>query len=410
MRVLVVSPYFSPSRTVGAKRFSYLVREFRLASWDVQVLSLDEGSVDLDASLPVHRKVTRTRTMLPYPIARTGVTSRVYMRLMERVLGVPDPQSGWIVPALGHGLSITRQARFDALIATGPPHSAFVVAGLLAVVRKIPLILDYRDPWTGYAWKERVLPMQGVQRRMEQWIVGKASAAVFVTGHMRRYFDEVFGVSSPPERWVLTNGFDSREDILPARDDELGRRIILYAGTFYGDRSIRLILDPLLDLIRAGMVVRSEVRIHVYGTVSSKDRLHVANVGGEDLVREHERLDYSEVLARMKGADVLFLPSGRDVDYALPFKVFDYLSACRPILAVAPRGSAVEELLGSVGGGRCADIDDPKAIRDALADLLMAEAATSSNENTSYLWSAVATRYIDIVERVVKDAGRRTGS
>ena len=49
--------------------------------------------------------------------------------------------------------------------------------------------------------------------------------------------------------------------------------------------------------------------------------------------------------------------SGSNVKYAIPYKIFDYISVQRPILAVAPKNSEVEGKIYDVTGAWVADID-----------------------------------------------------
>ncbi len=67
-----------------------------------------------------------------------------------------------------------------------------------------------------------------------------------------------------------------------------------------------------------------------------------------DMIKEHDFVKYQTIIKHMKAADILFLPSGFDVKYAIPFKLFDYLSVKRPIFAVAPRNSAVAALMNQI--------------------------------------------------------------
>src|SRR4029077_12213838 len=75
-------------------------------------------------------------------------------------------------------------------------------------------------------------------------------------------------------------------------------------------------------------------------------------------------------LQRDSEALLLLIPEadgrGRGV---LSGKVFEYLAAERPILAVVPPDGAAAELIREVGNGVVAEREDVGAIREALADL-----------------------------------------
>ncbi|MGD0580351.1 MAG: glycosyltransferase, partial [Bryobacteraceae bacterium] len=50
-------------------------------------------------------------------------------------------------------------------------------------------------------------------------------------------------------------------------------------------------------------------------------------------------------------------------------KLFEYLAAGIPILAITPRGGEVERVLAATRGGWCAPPDDPAAIGQALREI-----------------------------------------
>jgi hypothetical protein len=63
-------------------------------------------------------------------------------------------------------------------------------------------------------------------------------------------------------------------------------------------------------------------------------------------------------------------------------KVYEYLAAERPVLALVPPEGAAAELLQATGSAWVADPDDPAAIRAALTDARDAWAADRLGERT----------------------------
>ncbi len=398
--VLIVSIYFAPASIVGAKRFTFLAAEMeRGKDFDVFVLTSDDkGKNKCDSpTKEVPGKVTRVRGILPYPIKRKGAWSRAYMRLMESFIAVPDPFCGWMIPAIFQGLRLIRKNNIETIISTGPPATILLVGAILARLTGKKLILDYRDPWTGYAWPQKKLLAPWLQRRLERWSVRQASALVFVTEKMVEYFQNHFGDTALPPRFMIPNGFDDSTAIEPIVSDEPGRKVILYAGSFYGERSIWLVLTPLLDLISRGIVGRQSVRLHVFGSIPENDKKKIKKEGVEDLVREHAPVGYEEIFRRMKGADILFLPSGRDFDYAVPFKFYDYLRVQRPILAIAPRNSAVASLMKDIDCGVITVISLPVSIRNGLEVILQQEKPYFFSGIEKYRWGSLAEEYRKVI-------------
>ena len=75
-------------------------------------------------------------------------------------------------------------------------------------------------------------------------------------------------------------------------------------------------------------------------------------------------------LQRDSEALLLLIPeAGGRGKGVLSGKVFEYLAAERPILALVPPEGAAAELLRETGAGWVADPDDPAAIADALSSI-----------------------------------------
>jgi glycosyltransferase involved in cell wall biosynthesis len=53
-------------------------------------------------------------------------------------------------------------------------------------------------------------------------------------------------------------------------------------------------------------------------------------------------------------------------DISVPGKVFEYMAARKPILAIAAPGSEVDQILRETGAGLCAPPDDTEAIQAML--------------------------------------------
>jgi glycosyltransferase involved in cell wall biosynthesis len=82
------------------------------------------------------------------------------------------------------------------------------------------------------------------------------------------------------------------------------------------------------------------------------------------------RVPHSAALKYQRDADVLLLFQN-GFPLQVPRKLFEYMSAVKPILAIAERGSATAAIVQEAGVGRLAE-QDVESIRDALLDLYAA--------------------------------------
>ena len=63
------------------------------------------------------------------------------------------------------------------------------------------------------------------------------------------------------------------------------------------------------------------------------------------MIINHERIEYHELLRYLKGADVLYIIQGNEHKYSIPYKLIDYLSVKKPILAVTSKFSATYNII-----------------------------------------------------------------
>ncbi|MCP1675802.1 hypothetical protein J2T57_002957 [Natronocella acetinitrilica] len=406
-RILVVSPFLPPSTAVGGKRFAFLCREFLARGHHVEALSLclhaDEQQDDsLISAMPVHR----ARNLLPRTGRGRSLTQRVYDRLLLGHVGVPDQYVGWIPPAMRMGGSLIDRFAPEVIIATGPPHSSFVIGQRLAQRAGARLILDYRDPWTAFDWRNSSgvrRPTRRVHRWLEKRLVAAADALVFATERMRAEFIRHLGSSLRSQSLlrVITNGYEE-QSARQIRSLDASHRNIVFAGELYGGRRVSDLMDGLLPLMPELEAAGVKPLVHVFGTVRDEDRRRVEAAGLGGLLRQHDPVKYADITKVLRGADVLYLPSGGEVSYALPFKVFDYLGAARPILAVTSRESAVADLMQEVDCGELAYGDSPLSVTRALRRLLLEQKSYGFGGREQFRWDSLATEYLATIDSVLK--------
>jgi len=364
------------------------------------VLTLREKYVSQkDDSLNFAGIVHRTGMYPSYPIKKNSRLKKVLNRLWNDYLCVVDPFSGWILPALIKGLKVIKNNKIDLIIATGPPFSSMVVGFLLSIMTNNKLIIDYRDAWTGYRTHYCKLFGKKINQLCERWSIRRASALVFCSRIMKEEFISRLGNYTRASYHVVPNGFHNKDAIQPLSLGN-GRKNIVYAGSLYGERRVKLLAKPLFHLLKEGLITKDTFCLHVFGKVNDQDRDQIMKYGLQDMIEQHPPVPYAQMLKYLRAADILFLPSGSDVSYAIPFKFYDYLSVKRPILAVAPKNSAVSEMMNKIDCGKLALINSEKSILKELRTMLSEEREYSFSGAERYTWHETFRKYIEVIDAV----------
>ncbi|MBA2592336.1 MAG: glycosyltransferase family 4 protein [Pseudomonadota bacterium] len=400
-KLLIVTAYFAPHRAVGAKRFTYLCEIFEARGYEVSVLTMKEQCTE-DRTLPIAGTVYRRAPLFRYPLPKGTKFAKLYNRMLGNWLCFPDPHIGWLWNAVREGLRIIKDRKCDLIVATAPPYSSLIAGALLSRMSGKRLVLDYRDPWTARDWTgvRAGRWVSGINAWMERMVVRRAGAAVFVTERMRKDFQGRWGATTTAWLHLIANGYHDRMHLDAIRPDNDGRLSIVYAGSLYGERRVGLIAEPLAALVADGRLAPNAVAIHVFGDgLKAHDERRMDDLGLSGVLVKHDPVNHATILRYLRGADLLYLPSGRDVRYALPFKLFDYLSVRVPILAVAPKDSAVADFMREVDCGEIADIDDPQSVRDALSNLLLVRKQYTFRGAERYTWDAIALCYMGVLDK-----------
>jgi glycosyltransferase involved in cell wall biosynthesis len=402
--LLIVSYHCAPSPAVGAKRFAFLAREFVALGYEVHIIANELDTSPLgpaDASLPQAGAVHRVAASPRMPIAGHGILARGINSLLRRVFAPVGLEYFWARAATRRALALARDLPPGIVIATSPPHTAMLAGARIARRLGWPLVLDYRDPWSAWHWPawRRSAFAQWLARRIEARIVRASAARVLNTPEMRAWFERFFPWAPTPRNFVVPNGFDRVAlEITPPSSGALD---IIHAGEVYTGRT-------LVPVLRAAQQLRLRypdraIRVTTYGDLPAAEVQRIRAAGLEEFVRVLPRIPFTGLFARLQSAHVLLAVVSDAMLYSTPYKVYDYMAAGRPILALAPRGAGLVELLAESGAGVGVEPEDAAGIEGALERLLFAPNAGAASRTERYHWSNLAINYRAVLDTVMAD-------
>ena len=369
MRILLVSLYWPPAGGPGVQRPLKLAGHLTALGFDVHVLAPDDPKwVHRDASLRVPEGVTMHCARNLGPRARIPGHELYGRRGLDRLrrratitargLLVPDASVLWNATAIPAALRLVRRERMDVVLTTSPPGSVHLVGAAVRARGRARWVADLRDGIVGHAHRRREIRGEPALARL---VARRADAVVAASA----------GVAEGMERFapgltvhVVENGcdFDDFEG-LEYRPGERFR--ITHTGSFFGRRSPQAFLEAL-DRTDGDVVAR------FVGGLPPRQRDWVESNGLRDRVQVLDFLPRAEALAlqRDSEANLLLVPEAEGRGRAvLTAKVFEYLAAERPILAVVPPDGHAAELVRETGTGVVVPPDDVGAIATALAEL-----------------------------------------
>jgi glycosyltransferase involved in cell wall biosynthesis len=399
--LLIVSYHFAPSPLVGAKRFSFLAREFERMGFDVHIITNDiseSAHGREDSSLPITGTVHRCPAPFEVPLKGNGWLRRLGNALLRRLLAPVGMDYFWARAATRKALEVARRLPRGVVIATSPPHAALMAGARIAGRLQWPLILDYRDPWSAYDWPRwhRGWLTQWLGARIEGRLIRRSAARVLNTPDMRDWFEESFPRVDATRNFVVPNGFDA----VPASiaPPATGAVEIVHAGEIYGSRS----LVPLLRAVeRLGeRYPQRAIRVTTYGALPTAEWQRIREAGLERFIEERPRIPFAALFVELQRAHALLAVVSDHMTYSTPYKIYDYMATGRPILGLAPTGAALFDLLTDSGAGECVEPADIGAIEQALERTLFGGTSSTRARIDRFRWSNLAHQYRAAIESV----------
>ena len=400
--VLIISYWFAPSPAVGAKRFSFLAREFARQGYDVHVIThetRDWSDWKTDGSLPLAGHVHRCAESVKLPFAGRTFLQRAANAVLRRLLAPLGWEILWAGAATRKALEVARQhgLKDGVVIATSPAHAAVIAGGDVARQLGWPLILDYRDPWSAHDWPRwrRSAVSQWFARRIERRYIRQSAARVLNTPAMRSAFERFFPRANRPRNYVIPNGFEAAAGDLPPVPAD-GPVEIVHAGEIFKGRSLVPVLEAAARL--AARFPQRPVRVTTFGELPATEQQRIQDAGLEKFVEVRLRIPFKELVAELRRAHLLLAIVGDHMVYSTPYKVYDYMAVGRPILGIAPRGAALFELLADSGAGTCVEVGDTAGIERALEKFMVGEVEPLRARVDRFRWTNLALQYRNVIE------------
>jgi glycosyltransferase involved in cell wall biosynthesis len=382
-KVLMIATEFPPSCGGGVQRSAKFVRYLPDCGWRPVVLTRDpqrEGEPLLGARTPDRPGEVRIeRVMRRNPFASLGkVAHRLSTSCMPlRVLALPlkylwaplpgDHTYWWSRKARRTALRLTEEEQPAVIYTSGPPHSVHLLGLWLKRRTGLPLVADFRDPWS----LRPIWDPNGFSRRVDRFfelkVLRGADRVICNNWPMREKFSEIEPACA--ERCtVITNGFDP--DDFEGLDHYAGRSEgptrLAHVGQVT-TRAAAPLLRALDALRRESPLTLARLELVFTGNLNADDAGLLADLGLDETVAMRSRVHHGEAIKTMVQADIglLLLADTPGWGRCTPGKLYELMAAGRPVLAVIPDGVAAD-LVRESGIGLVVNPGDGAALKRAL--------------------------------------------
>jgi hypothetical protein len=425
-RVLVVSPAFPPTSAADLHRVRTSLPHFRDFGWDPIVLALapeDHGGL-------VEPELVRT---IPSHVAvyRTGALPRRLMRLA----GIGDAGLRGLGHLYARGAEVIRRESIDLVYFSTTMFPVMVLGRLWRARFGAPFVMDFQDPWkTDYSGAGRAQgPKAQLARAMHATLEPLAMRHVDGVIAVSPAYIETLRRRYPwiSEDMCATIPFGASEADLDAAqaiaftntafDRRDGRRHGVAVGR--GGRDMAMAAEILFRALGLLLERRDHpaLKLSVVGTDYARHggRATIAPLaeqfGVAAAVEEHpERVPYLHALRLLRDSHFTIILGSDDPAYS-PSKIYPYLIARRPFLAIMHADSPAVPLLRQAGTGIVATFRPDQDLAPAVARLAENWPALAARGPTDAmvpkaLLESISARELTRRQCMVFDAaaGRRT--
>ncbi len=368
LRLLIISPHFPPVNTADMQRVRMLLPYFKENGWHVEVLAVSPEQV----ASPTDNWLLGG---LPddIPIHRVNALSLVWSRIPG--LGSLGFRALYALKKAGdHLLS---KKKFDLIYFSTTVFDAHLLGPGWKKRFSVPFVMDYQDPWVNDYYREhpRITPPGGrikykiidaLHRWSEPRVLKHCSGITSVSESYPKQLKARYPwLQKQP---VLVQAFCGAKSDFERLNDARAENNNFDAtdGTVhwvYVGVMVSMMEFSLRSFFRAlqchgDKKFLEKLQIHFIGTSyapAGQGRPTVvaiaAEYGLESLIDEQcNRVPYSQALRYLKNADALLAFGTDDLGYTAS-KIYPYLLARRPLLAIFNKSSSVVGLLNNVGGG-----------------------------------------------------------
>jgi glycosyltransferase involved in cell wall biosynthesis len=378
LKVLIITYYWPPAGGSGVQRWLKFVKYLQEFGIEPVVYTVDNGNyVKEDASLL--NEVPQNIEILKQPIwepttllfwkknkeIKNEISNVSKGGLLSFIRGnffIPDPKKFWVKPSVNYLQKYLDKNNIDVIISTGPPHSMHLIAQKLKHQNNIKWLADFRDPWSDLYYNKDFKQLsfaKNKNRKLEESVLKNADCILTVSSTLQKEFSKIAKRVA-----VITNGFD--DEFLDAKKLILDTKFsISYIGLLPKQSNPKLLFKVLKALCEENLNFKKDLQLNFIGDISEEVKVAIEenkllqNTNFVGYVSHHKAIEYqntSQVL-------LLLIPNVKNNKGILTGKLFEYLKANRPILAIGPEKGDLATILQETNSGVIVNFDAQEKLK-----------------------------------------------
>ncbi len=386
-KVLIISPNFPPINAADMHRVRQSLACFPEMGWEATVVAVEPAFVEMSEdpllleTIPEGANVIRIRAFNPKFTRKIGLGNLGYRAL-------------WFYLKACNAL--IRKHQFDLVYFSTTAFPVMILGRYWKRKFGLPFIIDMQDPWRNDFYLDKpkherppkFLFAYNMDKFLEAFTMKKVDGIVSVSpGYPKTLMERYANINAAMCTVIPFGGASVDFDVLDKAQvrntlfDKTDQAInFAYIGR--GGHDMGLAVSGIFAAVKKGLDrepgLFSKMKMYFVGTSYAADGqgqktiepLAVKYGVGSCVVEITDRLPYFSAMKVLKDADVLIIPGSTDTNYTAS-KLYPYILANRPLIAVFNQNSSVVDILEKTRAGDCVTFlnDDPV---DMLAEKIYA--------------------------------------
>ncbi|MEO6883592.1 MAG: glycosyltransferase family 4 protein [Bacteroidia bacterium] len=401
-KALIITYYWPPSGGSGVQRWLKFVKYMREFGWEPIVYTPSNGEkpvIDssLEKDIPENTLILKQPIWEPYSIYKLFIGQKKSQKINAAFLSenekskysekfsvwlrgnffIPDARKFWVKPSVKYLTNYLKKNPVDLIISSGPPHSMHLIAMQVKKKFNIPWIADFRDPWTNIDFYQDLMLSSFADKkhkRLELKVLKNADSVISVGKTMSEEFEKIIfqaGIKSKIKNKfrVITNGFDT--------DDVSSEKIILdkkfsiaHIGTMVKSRNPEAFWKVLGELVQENNFFANDLEIKLAGKIDISIMKNIEYFKLEKQLNKIDYLSHAEIVKVQQQSQILLLVlnNTHNAKGVLTGKMFEYLSAQRPILCIGPKDGDAAEIIAETQSGITVEFEDDVNLKKIILE------------------------------------------
>jgi hypothetical protein len=387
-KVLIITYYWPPAGGPGVQRWLKFVKY--LPEFDIEpVVYIPENPnyplIDVSLLNEVSKDVTILKQPIKEPYKLAGLFSKkasktiskgiipvqkkqnFIEKIMLYIRGnffIPDARKSWIKPSVAFLLDYLSKENIETVITTGPPHSLHLIGLQLKERLGVRWLADFRDPWTTIGYHKKLKLTESSKQKhkaLEKQVLITADQIIVTSTVTKKKFHLI---TNKPIA-VITNGYDNESVKVDSLDSKFS---LAHIGSLLSERNPDILWQVLSELVSENNQFAEDLQLTFVGAVSESVLNSIKKHNLSNYINNVGYISHKESVKYQKKAQIVLLIEidSEETKCIIPGKLFEYIVSNRPILAIGPKDSDVEDIIKKTNTGNYFNYDDYNSLKSII--------------------------------------------